>query len=617
LILSLLALASALGASQASPAMPGANVPAVKVDTVGYPSAWTKVAMLNSKPEQAAVVDAQGKQAYAFKDADLHDMGLDASSQDHVWQADFSALKKPGTYRIVNGAQRSDPFSIGDKVYAKASDAALRMFFFQRCRSDLKGPLAQWDAGDDPAGYGRKDGCHAQAWKDGKAFQPIGGWHDAGNFDIYVASTAPTVWELLQAYDTNHAFFDAPVIASMNGTAAIVTEANWGLDWLMSMQLPDGSELAREATKIVGEAPGGDASQDQSRRLISGIGTASTAKACAVFAFASKALPDALGFSHGPNSGQFAGPGRNPKDLAADLARRAKLAWAFLQAHPERIFVEQHGSDQPLWDDSTDYSEISQRALAAAEMWASFKDSSALDYLKSVWSDPELMPERFDHGAWGNLGRWVMIRVAHDLSFPKEMVEQAKQRIFDCVIPWRTQVESKDGYRCASAASDYYWGSNSNLLEKAQLLLEASKLDPKQFAWAKQAARDQWHWILGRNPNGFSMVTRVGHGPDRIYHLEWGGKKVPPPGYLVGGPNAINAGFLAPGAPAKAMLWDNPMPMEASGLAAHSLWHNAEEDLWEGGFTKANTWETGWWVAMEPDIYYNANLVLVAAGMQD
>jgi hypothetical protein len=130
-----------------------------------------------------------------------------------------------------------------------------------------------------------------------------------------------------------------------------------------------------------------------------------------------------------------------------------------------------------------------------------------------------------------------------------------------------------------------------------------------------EALRDQWHWVLGRNPNGYSMVTRVGKGPDRLYHIEWRPSKAPPPGYLVGGPNASDMGFLAPGAPAKALLWDNPSALR-SGLPAHSLWHWEQSDLWDGGFVAENKWDKGWWGATEPDIYYNANLVLVAAEMQ-
>src|SRR5262245_60066029 len=39
----------------AAPAMPGVNVPAIKVDTVGYPAAWRKIAIFNVEPKGAVV----------------------------------------------------------------------------------------------------------------------------------------------------------------------------------------------------------------------------------------------------------------------------------------------------------------------------------------------------------------------------------------------------------------------------------------------------------------------------------------------------------------------------------------------------------------------------------
>jgi hypothetical protein len=112
------------------------------------------------------------------------------------------------------------------------------------------------------------------------------------------------------------------------------------------------------------------------------------------------------------------------------------------------------------------------------------------------------------------------------------------------------------------------------------------------------------------------MVTRIGKGPERLYHAEWSAVKGPVPGYLLGGPNSSEMGFLAPGAPAKALLWDNAKPLR-SGLPAHSLWHSEQSDLWDGHFLAEGATDPGWWAITEPDIYYNANLVLVAAELQD
>jgi endoglucanase len=225
-------------------------------------------------------------------------------------------------------------------------------------------------------------------------------------------------------------------------------------------------------------------------------------------------------------------------------------------------------------------------------------------------ASPETQPEEFIKGAWANISRWGLGVLAVDEKTPKALRGEARQRILAAAAIIRDQVEKADGYRCASTLEDYYWASNSQLMEKTHILALAGRLDPSQH-WYAEAARDQWHWILGRNPNGYSMVTRIGKGPDRIYHMEWGHREPPPPGYLVGGPNGQEAAFLAPGAPAKAILWDNPRPLR-SGLPAHTLWHWQETDLWDGGFYPEEDWSQGWWTVVEPDIIYNANLVLAA-----
>src|SRR5437879_4290159 len=53
-------------ASQAAPAMPGKNVPAIKVDTVGYPTEWRKIAIFNVEPRAAVVKDESGKIVLTF-----------------------------------------------------------------------------------------------------------------------------------------------------------------------------------------------------------------------------------------------------------------------------------------------------------------------------------------------------------------------------------------------------------------------------------------------------------------------------------------------------------------------------------------------------------------------
>ncbi len=583
--------------------MPGKNVPAIKIDTVGYPLDWRKIAISSVAPNGAVVKDLSGKVAYTFAPGDVVDKGKDPSSQDLVWQLDFSPLKTPGRYVIESASATSDAFTIGVGLYHEALRAALKHFYFQRCRTKLETPYATWN-GDT---FTRSAPCHVHqdvAWdysdypEKKRRWHVEAGWHDAGNYSQYVPTTAPTAQALLYAYERHPQLFgdsDGNLPESGNKVPDILDEARWGLVWVLSMQEPaTGAFRAREAVFDWDE---GKPDADRKPHWVAGIGTASTAKAASVLAVAARVYKkwDAA--------------------FAARCEKSSRAAWGFLEQHPERILVDGKGSGQSLWDDSTEYQEGGARLIAAVEVWRSFRLPASLESAKKLLADPETQPKKFFDGAWADLSRWGLTGLAFDDKTPEALRHEAKLRLLAAVELARPQVESLDGYRCASTPTDYYWGHNSNLLEKAYEFAIALQLDPSR-AWLREASRDQWHWILGRNPNGYSMVTRVGKGPERLYHTEWGNVKGPVPGYLLGGPNASELGFLAPGAPAKALLWDNPEPLH-SGLPAHSLWHAEQSDLWDGGFVSRGETSPGWWAVTEPDIYYNANLVLVAAELQD
>ncbi|MCB9586928.1 MAG: glycoside hydrolase family 9 protein [Polyangiaceae bacterium] len=589
----------------AAPAMPGKNVPAIKVDTVGYPPEWTKVAVFNVEPQEPRVVNAAGETAYAIPAAKVSARGIDAASKDPVWQVDFSEFKTPGKYtlRDKSGAQ-SFPFEIASDVYHKSLIAGLKHFYFQRCRTALKAPFAEWEG----TSYTRETACHTHAdtawdYNDYPAkkhhWKVEGGWHDAGNFEMYVPSTAPTAEALLMAYDAHpDQFADKAqnIPESGDGIPDILDEARYGLSWVLSVQDPSGAFRHREAVFDWSEA--GPADKEKKPRWIGGVGSASTAKGAAVLALASRVFQ------------------RWDPAFAKRAEAASRRAWAWLEQHPERVMVDNKGSEQPLWDDGPEFkTDHGARFLAAAEVWRNLRVPKALDQVKH-WlkvSTEAKADELFD-GAWGNLSRWALITLAKDDKTPSDVRDEAKKRLLAAAQALRARVETKDGYRCATGLDGYYWGHNSNLLEKAHVLHEVSQLFP-EATWARQAARDQWHWVLGRNPNAYSMVTRVGKGPERMYHVEWGTQKQPPPGYLIGGPNAMEMKVLAPNAPAKTILWENPKPLR-SGLPAGTLWHAEQSDLWDGGFEAEGEWGNGWWSVTEPDIYYNANLVLVASAMQ-
>ena len=583
--------------------MPGVNVPAIKVNTVGYPPDWAKLAVFNVPPEGAVVRAVGGEVAYTVAAGDVRARGQDPASGDDVWWVDFSALTDEGRYVLEQGAARSDAFDIAQDLYGRALTLALKQFYFQRCRTPLTAPYAVFE-GD---AFTRDRACHQHAgiaWdlteypEHKTRWTPDAGWHDAGNFEMYVPSTAPTAQALLMAYEAHPELFpdgQLEIPESGNGIPDLLDEARWGLRWVLSMQDPSGGFRNREAVMKWGEP--GPADADDAVHWVSGVGTASTAKATAALSVAARVYQP-----HDPF-------------FAEQCEKAARRGWDFLQAHSKRIVVDSKGSPQPLWDDGAEYSrEGGSRLLAAAEVWRTFRDAVALEHTRRLLRDPQTQVDEFLRGAWVNMARWALMTLALDPETPDEIRDEAKARLLKAAIEIRN-LASTGGYRVASSPDDYYWGSNSNLMERTHLLLTLYRLDPTQ-PWALAAAQDQWHWLLGRNPNGYSMVTRVGKGPTRVYHLEWGRKARMPPGILVGGPNGKEGAFLSPTAPAKALLWDNPNPIAGPiPIPAHAMWHTEQAALWDGQFARRNDWSVGWWIVAEGDVYYNANLVLVATEM--
>jgi len=621
-----------------APAMPGVNVPSIKVDTVGYVTDWKKIVIFNVDPAGSVVVDSNGGIVLTITDDKIKNYGIDEASKDPVWQVDISDIRTPGVY-VVKAANassspwlQSDPFVVGDYktvYYDNAVVAGIKSFYFQRTRTALVEPWAVWKGykyirpgvshvGDDvgwdwtyfPEKKSKWQTNPDKQWWPGEQIKK--GWFDAGNFDMYIPSTGPSTQVLLHAYEWAPEMFkdgDQNIPESGNGVPDILDESTWGLDWIMSMQQKDGAFRHSEAVeKWDGRGP---ADQDMSVRWIRGISSSSTAKAVSVLAMASQI------YKKFPVYAQ----------IAAQYEQAAKMGWAWLQANPKDHPCDGKTSPQPLWDDGKDgKGDVPARFAAAAEMWLRFRDASALASVKTLMEHP-LIKENIDEGifrgSWVNISRYGLISLAQDAGTPADVRDEAKRRIVQVATTALPRVEV-DGYRTCDEVYDYYWGHNANLAEKVHVFAAAYRLtNDMKFM---NAARDAWHWINGRNPNGYSMTTGVGsRPPTRFYHMEWGPYQEeqemksrpfpPPPGFLVSGPNAGNNGFLAPGAPAKAILWDNPEPTR-NGTPPHAMWHWAQTSLWDGNFKPEDDFSEGWWGVVECDLIYSSDYVLAGIAVK-
>src|SRR6185503_18672356 len=77
-----------------------------------------------------------------------------------------------------------------------------------------------------------------------------GGWHDAGDYTKYVNFTHSTLHDLLDAYAMHPQIWkdDTGIPESGNGVPDLLDEVKWELDWVLKMQLADGSVLMKVGT---------------------------------------------------------------------------------------------------------------------------------------------------------------------------------------------------------------------------------------------------------------------------------------------------------------------------------------------------------------------------------
>ncbi len=192
-----------------------------------------------------------------------------------VWVGDFTPLRTPGRYRVVaDNSLATYPFDVGTGVFHPVVRAVQRAFYYQRAFTEIEAKYAQgpWvhasDAALAPSGA-------------------VKGWHDAGDFSIYSASANSALfWMLSAAADFSPTEDDTGIPESGNGIPDLLDETRWGLDWLLSVQQPDGG--FRNTTCQERYGPYGTNWPERMPSYRAGeVGTIATGRATGTLAFAS------------------------------------------------------------------------------------------------------------------------------------------------------------------------------------------------------------------------------------------------------------------------------------------------------------------------------------------
>lgn len=444
----------------------------------------------------------------------------DLATGDWVSILDFTDFKTRGEYFIQVADKnrkllQSGSFRISDDVYREIAQTSLQSFYYQRCGTSVQ-KHKLWS----------HNICH----KDDARFyydpsikiDVTGGWHSAGSYNKSSVNTAFSCGLLLYLYEANpEAFYDGQlkIPEASNGIPDILDEASWGLRWLLKMQNHDGGVFHKVAQKDWdGESlPGEDHSQS---RYIFEISTTATAGFSAVTAIGARLLEEF-----------------DPV-FSKQLADASIKAWEYLKRNPVVQplggFVNPPGvQGGAFWDNK----DTDERQWASIELYKLTHDETLLeDFSKNF--NPQ-RGERLPVLSWQNVQMFALYSFLNT-EMP-EKYNRFQTELLDFLILNANAVlrkQADNNYKNLIGHTEYYYGSNSVGLGYAYELIQIYKVTGEKKY--QQAALDQLHFVLGRNPLGISMVTGVGSRSVQYpYHelSKFDDSKEPIPGMLVGGPN--------------------------------------------------------------------------------
>ncbi|WP_075184974.1 glycoside hydrolase family 9 protein [Teredinibacter haidensis] len=506
---------SSVSSSSSSSSSSVSTTERIKLNQIGYLPAAQKVAIV---PDVAAtaftLVNQAGEVVY---NGNLPAAQTWAPAEESVKIADFSDFSTPGAYYItVEGVQNSDGFSISDTVYSDVHDAAIKAYYFNRSSSELQ---AQ-HAGDWARAAGHPDtnvlvhGSAVSAERpEGTSISSSKGWYDAGDYNKYIVNSGISTYTLLAAYEHFPAFYadrEWNIPESGGDLPDLLDEVLWNLDWMETMQDPNDGGVYHKLTTLSfsgGVMPAAATAQ----RYVVAKGTSATLNFAAVMATASRVFKPI-----------------DSSKAAAYLAA-AERAWDWAIANPEKAFTNPSDVKTGEYGDGELNDEF---AWAAAELFISTQEASYL---------AEFQKRNAASGvpSWGYVSPLAYISL---VQHAETMVGSDDYSSFQSsLVSTADELESlyrSSAYRVSMQVSNFGWGSNSDALNQAMMLVQAWRITGEQKY--RDAALGLVDYALGKNPTDYSYVTGYGARPPMgIHHRQSHADSVdaPVPGFLSGGPN--------------------------------------------------------------------------------
>lgn len=441
----------------------------------------------------------------------------DADSDDVVCSADFSSFTNSvsDVHIYVVGLGDSLSFDINSQPYKDALILAMRGYFFQRCGHTFE---------EEHAGIWARDACHTDDGyyydvgdyfpAEGSGFKDCcGGWHDAGDYGkkmIVAGLTVDTLLQLCDLFPEEISMLALNLPESGNGVPDILNEIRYELEWMFSMQEPDGG-VHHELIPL--EFQYEHPLVNSATRYLWQKSTSATAALAANMAQAARVYQahDAV--------------------FAQRCMDAAKLAWGFLEVNPEPVGSGMVGPSPLAYERAND---PGWRFLAAAQLYSTTGDQKYQQYIQNnslgnlanpSWRNPStLAVSVYVLATHPNADRALQTSLGIKLN---DLADEIYNRIL--AHPYQISL------------TRYRWGSNSSIMLDSMLLLQAYVIGgTEKFL---EAAEHGAHYILGRNALGVSFLSGSSADSSQHIHNSWqdhSGVAGDPviPGLIGGGPNS-------------------------------------------------------------------------------
>jgi endoglucanase len=496
----------------------------IRLNTVGYLSPAKKQASIASPCKNFAVIRvAAGSTVFKGK---VTGPVLDPDTQEQLYTADFSKLKKPGDYQLdVSGVGRSAPFHIAPDVYREPYYTVMRGFYLWRCGTTVSATyhgetFAHAACHTNDAWLDYVGGGHPN--KDGTK-----GWHDAGDYNKYTVNAGITVGSLFRAWEDFGPQLKAVRLnlpESGGPLPDFLAELKWEMDWVLTMQAPDGSVYHKLTTKQFGPFIMPEAETEP--RYFTPRGSEATADFVAMTAQAARI--------YRPYDPAYA-------DRCLEAAQRS---YKFLKAHPEFHKADSTGfrtgsyEIKETGDSSHRLNGIpNNRLWAEAELWETTGSPDILGDLETrIRAIKGQVNFDFDWDELKNLGLLTYLFSQRPDRDPA-LVKLVRGNLL-AVADEMVQTDRLQGYP-NPFGSRYGWGYNGFVARQTLVLKAADRLTRAENKPEYRAAcLDALNFLFGRNYYSRSFVTGIGFTPPMHPHDRRSGKDngSPWPGYLVGGP---------------------------------------------------------------------------------